>query len=44
MSEAEEVVLSTALPGFARLGPFDSAQGRLARAPVPTQPVVRRFE
>src|SRR6202140_1678150 len=25
------------LPSFARLGPFDLAQGRLARAPVPTR-------
>ncbi len=26
------------MPSCARLGPFDCAQGRLARAPVPTQP------
>ena len=26
-------------PSFARLGPFDFAQGRLSRAPVPTRAV-----
>ena len=34
-SAPTEVVVATVLPSFARLGPFDFAQGRLAGRPSP---------